>query len=66
MIEAFVNDADIHTATAAKIFKIDPEAVTREMRSRAKTANFGIIYGISAFGLAQRMRITQERSKNAH
>ena len=63
MVEAFVNDADIHTATAAKIFKIEPEAVTREMRSRAKTANFGIIYGISAFGLAQRMRIPRGEAK---
>jgi len=63
MIEAFVNDADIHTATAAKIFKIEPEAVSREMRSRAKTANFGIIYGISAFGLAQRMRIPRAEAK---
>ena len=63
MIEAFVNDDDIHTATAAKIFKIRPEAVTRDMRSSAKTANFGIIYGISAFGLAQRMRIPRGEAK---
>ncbi len=63
MIEAFVNDADIHTATAAKIFKVEAEAVTRDMRNRAKTANFGIIYGISAFGLAQRMRIPRGEAK---
>ncbi len=63
MIEAFVNDADIHTATAAKIFKVEPEDVTRDMRNRAKTANFGIIYGISAFGLAQRMRIPRGEAK---
>ncbi|MCP4310060.1 MAG: DNA polymerase I [Bacteroidetes bacterium] len=63
MIEAFVNDADIHTATAAKIYKIEQEEVTREMRGRAKTANFGIIYGISAFGLAQRMRIPRSEAK---
>jgi len=63
MIDAFVNDADIHTATAAKINKIDQEQVTREMRSRAKTANFGIIYGISAFGLAQRMRIPRSEAR---
>jgi DNA polymerase-1 len=63
MIEAFVNDEDIHTATAAKIFKLSPEDVTREMRSKAKTANFGIIYGISAFGLAQRMRIPRGEAK---
>lgn len=63
MIEAFVNDADIHTATAAKIYKIEHEEVTKEMRGRAKTANFGIIYGISAFGLAQRMRIPRAEAK---
>ncbi|MDX2431105.1 MAG: DNA polymerase I [Bacteroides sp.] len=63
MIEAFVKDEDIHTATAAKIFKIEAEEVTRDMRGRAKTANFGIIYGISAFGLAQRMRIPRAEAK---
>ncbi|MFO7934007.1 MAG: DNA polymerase I [Bacteroidales bacterium] len=63
MIEAFVNDEDIHTATAAKIYGVSPEEVTREMRSRAKTANFGIIYGISAFGLSQRMRIPRSEAK---
>lgn len=63
MIEAFVNEEDIHTATAAKIFKEQGEAVTREMRNKAKTANFGIIYGISAFGLAQRMRIPRGEAK---
>jgi len=63
MIEAFVQNEDIHTATAAKIYKIPPEEVTREMRSSAKTANFGIIYGISAFGLAQRMRISRTEAR---
>jgi DNA polymerase-1 len=63
MIEAFVKGEDIHTATAAKIYKTDPEEVSREMRNRAKTANFGIIYGISAFGLAQRMRIPRSEAK---
>ncbi len=57
MIEAFVHEEDIHTSTAAKIFKVPPDQVTRKMRSQAKTANFGIIYGISAFGLSQRMHI---------
>jgi DNA polymerase-1 len=63
MIEAFVKNEDIHTATAAKINKIPITAVTREMRSRAKVANFGIIYGISAFGLAQRLSISRTDAK---
>ena len=62
-IEAFNSGKDIHTATAAKIFKISEEEVTKEMRSRAKTANFGIIYGISAFGLSQRLNISRGDSK---
>lgn len=64
MIEAFVQGEDIHTATAAKIYKIDNEAVSKDMRSRAKTANFGIIYGISAFGLSQRMRISRSEARD--
>ena len=63
MIQAFVDDQDIHTATAAKIFKVSLEEVSREMRGRAKTANFGIIYGISAFGLAQRMRMSRSEAR---
>jgi len=63
MIDAFVKGEDIHTATAAKIFKVDLPEVTREMRSQAKTANFGIIYGISAFGLAQRMHISRTEAR---
>jgi DNA polymerase-1 len=57
MLEAFQIGIDIHTHTAAKIYKIDVEQVTREMRDKAKTVNFGIIYGISAFGLQQRLNI---------
>lgn len=57
MIEAFQNDEDIHAITAAKVFKVDLEDVTREMRDKAKTVNFGILYGISAFGLQQRLNI---------
>ncbi|MDF1575484.1 MAG: DNA polymerase I [Bacteroidales bacterium] len=64
MIQAFVSHEDIHTATASKVYKIDPEEVNREMRSRAKTANFGIIYGISAFGLSQRMLISRAEAKS--
>ena len=59
MIQAFRNQEDIHTATAAKVFKVEEKDVTSSMRSRAKTANFGIIYGISAFGLSQRLNITR-------
>ncbi len=62
MIEAFLQDVDIHSATAAKVFKVPLEDVTREQRSKAKTANFGIIYGISAFGLAQRMNIPRKEA----
>ncbi len=63
MIEAFANDEDIHAATAAKIFSVGRDEVTREMRARAKTANFGIIYGISAFGLSQRLSIPRGEAK---
>ena len=64
MLEAF-NDAhtDIHAATAAKIFKLPVSEVSREQRSKAKTANFGIIYGISAFGLSQRLNIPRKEAK---
>ena len=64
MLEAFNNKTDIHRSTAAKIYKINPDDVTREMRSNAKTANFGIIYGISAFGLSQRLNISRTDAKN--
>jgi DNA polymerase-1 len=57
MIEAFRNNTDIHTITASKVFVIDPENVTSDMRRTAKMVNFGIIYGISAFGLSQRLAI---------
>jgi DNA polymerase-1 len=57
MISAFQDGADIHTITAAKVHGVTPEEVTREMRSGAKMVNFGIIYGISAFGLSQRLAI---------
>ncbi|WP_436717555.1 DNA polymerase I [Roseiconus lacunae] len=57
MMSAFVNEEDIHTVTASKVYKVDPADVTREMRAKAKTVNFGIIYGISAFGLQQRLNI---------
>jgi DNA polymerase-1 len=63
MIEAFANGEDIHAATAAKIYGIPLEQVTSDMRRKAKTANFGIIYGISPFGLAQRLNIPRNEAK---
>ena len=63
MVEAFCSGADIHAATAAKIYGIPVEEVTSDMRRKAKTANFGIIYGISVFGLAERLSIPRSESK---
>ena len=63
MIEAFREGNDIHAATASKIYKVNIEEVTREQRSKAKTANFGIIYGISVFGLAERMNVPRSEAK---
>lgn len=63
MIDAFNSGADIHAATAAKIYKIPLEEVTSNMRRMAKTANFGIIYGISIFGLAERLTIPRGEAK---
>lgn len=63
MIEAFQKGQDIHAATAAKIYKKKLEDVTREQRSKAKTANFGIIYGISVFGLAERLNVDRKEAK---
>ncbi len=63
MIEAFRKDQDIHAATAAKIYNIPLDEVTSDMRRKAKTANFGIIYGISVFGLAERMGVNRSEAK---
>ncbi len=63
LIEAFRRGEDIHAATASKIYKVPIEEVTHEMRRRAKTANFGIIYGISAWGLAERLKISRKEGK---
>ena len=63
MLEAFQNGEDIHAATASKIFRVPLADVTREQRSKAKTANFGMIYGISAFGLSQRLEISRTEAK---
>ncbi|MEG1748599.1 MAG: DNA polymerase I, partial [Tannerellaceae bacterium] len=63
MIEAFRSSEDIHAATAAKIYGVPLTDVTTDMRRKAKTANFGIIYGISVFGLAERLSIPRSESK---
>ena len=63
MREAFREEKDVHAITASKIFKVTPEEVTPDMRRVAKTANFGIMYGISAFGLAQRLRTSRVAAK---
>jgi len=63
MCDAFINGLDIHTATAAKIFKVPLNEVTKVMRGKAKTANFGIIYGISVFGLSDRLGIPRDEAK---
>jgi DNA polymerase I len=64
MIEAFKSGQDIHAATAAKVFDVPLEEVTKDMRSKAKMVNFGIIYGISAFGLSQRLSISRTEAKD--
>ena len=63
LIEAFMLGEDVHSATAARLYGKNPEEVTSDERRRAKTANFGIIYGISAFGLAQRLDIPNRDAK---
>ena len=63
MIDAFLSNYDIHAATAAKIYKTDLKDVDSDMRRKAKTANFGIIYGISVFGLAERMNVDRKEAK---
>ena len=64
MMAAFAAGEDIHTVTAAQVYKVDPADVTREMRDKAKTVNFGIIYGISAFGLQQRLNIPRAEANS--
>ena len=63
MIDAFQHGYDVHAATSAKIYKVPIEEVTKDMRRKAKTANFGIIYGISVFGLAERMNVERKEAK---
>lgn len=63
MIDAFAHDRDIHAITASKIYHVPLDEVTPEQRRRAKTANFGILYGISAFGLSERLNIPRSEAK---
>lgn len=63
MIDAFNNGLDIHTLTASKVFGVAEDEVSRDMRSNAKTVNFGIIYGVSAFGLSQQTNLSRSESK---
>ena len=63
MVKAFQNNEDIHAATAARVFDVSLEEVTRKQRSNAKTVNFGIVYGVSAFGLSQQTNLNRSESK---
>ncbi len=63
MIDSFNNGEDIHAATASKVFDVELDKITREQRSQAKTINFGIIYGVSAFGLSQQTGLSRQESK---
>jgi DNA polymerase-1 len=64
MIESFKRGEDIHAATAAKVFQVPLEEVTREQRSNAKTVNFGIIYGVSAFGLSNQTDLSRSEARD--
>ncbi len=63
LVEAFANDLDIHTATAARVAGIDPAEVTPDQRRRAKVVNFGLLYGMEAYGLAQRLEISRDEAQ---
>lgn len=63
LVEAFQNDVDIHTATAAAVFDLPPEFITPDLRRQAKTVNFGVIYGQTAFGLSQQLGIPQSEAR---
>ena len=62
MMRAFLNNEDIHAITAAKLFKVPLSDVTGDMRSNAKTVNFGIIYGVSAFGLSEQTDLNRKEA----
>jgi DNA polymerase-1 len=63
MMNAFLNNVDIHSTTASKIYNVPVEEVTKDMRRNAKTVNFGIVYGISAFGLSERLNIPRKEAQ---
>lgn len=63
LVEAFENQLDIHSSTASRVYSVDLDAVTPDMRRKAKMVNFGIMYGISAFGLSQRLRIPRKEAQ---
>jgi len=63
MMNAFLNNVDIHSATASKVYNVPLEDVTKDMRRNAKTVNFGIVYGISAFGLSERLNIHRKEAQ---
>ncbi len=63
MLEAFKNDEDIHVQAASKVLGIPKEEVTKEQRSSAKAVNFGIVYGISDFGLSEQLGISKKKAK---
>ena len=63
LVAAFRDGADVHTATAARVFSVEAAAVSGEMRRRAKTINFGLLYGMEAYGLAQRLEISQDEAR---
>lgn len=64
LVDAFRSGIDIHTATAARVFSVEPELVSTEMRRRAKTINFGLLYGMEAFGLADRLGISRDDARH--
>jgi len=64
LIKAFLDDEDIHTRTAAEVFQINPSSISSEMRRQAKVINFGIVYGMSAFGLSKQLGISQKMAKS--
>jgi DNA polymerase-1 len=63
LIQSFLDDEDIHTRTASEVFQVSPEMISAELRRQAKAINFGIIYGMSAFGLSKQLEISQKMAK---